>query len=287
MLDACLVLEGGGLRGGFTGGVLEYLMEQGVSFERVVGVSAGACIGASYVSGQKGRNRKVNVEYPSDRRYMGFRHLLTTGSWFNMKFVFGELPKKIVPFDETAFYDSPVGFDVVATSLESGRPMVFDKEDCSNIGLDNVLVASSSLPLLSRPVEIGGSLYLDGGVSDSIPVEYALGLHRKAVLVATRPRGYRKGPLRFRGFMKLAFRKYPAFLETLLGRNEKYNRTMDFCERMEKEGRLFILAPHPEYRVGRLEPSLEKREVLYNHGYSLMQQEFNRLLEFAGGETSR
>ena len=287
MNESCLVLEGGGLRGGFTSGVLEFLMEQGIPFDRVVGVSAGACIGASYLSGQAGRNRKVNVEYPSDKRYMGFRHLLTTGSWFNMKFVFGELPKKIVPFDEAAFYASPSGFDVLATSLESGLPVVFCKEECRKYGLDNVLVASSSLPLLSRPVEIGGSLYLDGGVSDPIPAEYALGLHRKAVLVATRPRGYRKRPPRLALLMKMAFRKYPAFLVTLLGRNEKYNRTLDFCDRMEREGRLFIVAPSAEYKVGRLEPSLEKRMALYDHGYSLMQRELGPLLRFLGDGPSR
>ena len=115
MKDSCLVLEGGGLRGAFTSGVLEYLLEQNIRFDRVVGVSAGACVGASYVSRQKGRNKLVNVEYPSDKRYMGWKYLFTTGSYFNMKFVFGELPIQLVPFDETTFYANPTEFEAVTT----------------------------------------------------------------------------------------------------------------------------------------------------------------------------
>ena len=106
MKNSCIVLEGGGLRGAFTSGVLEYLLEKGLDFERVIGVSAGACVGASYVSKQKGRNRKVNVEYPSDKRYMGLHHLFKTGSYFNMKFIFEEIPTKLVPFDEQNFFNN-------------------------------------------------------------------------------------------------------------------------------------------------------------------------------------
>ena len=117
MENSCIVLEGGGLRGAFTGGVMEYLLERNLNFDRIIGVSAGACVGASYLSKQKGRNLKVNVEYPSDKRFMGFRHLLATGSYFNMKFIFEEIPERLVPFDEPAFYTNSAAFDVIATSL--------------------------------------------------------------------------------------------------------------------------------------------------------------------------
>ena len=191
MKNSCIVLEGGGLRGAFTSGVLEYFLENNVIFDRVVGVSAGACVGASYISKQIGRNRKVNVEYPSDKRYMGFRHLITTGSYFNMKFVFEEIPNQLVPFDEQAFYKNPSEFDVIATSLDDGQSVVFSRKDFKNISLNKALVASSSIPMLAKPVNINGKLYFDGGVSDSIPVKYALSRHEKAVVVLTRPRGYR------------------------------------------------------------------------------------------------
>jgi predicted patatin/cPLA2 family phospholipase len=280
MKNSCIVLEGGGLRGAFTSGVLEYLLEREVSFGRVIGVSAGACVGASFVSKQKGRNRKVNVEYPSDKRYMGLRHLLRTGSWFNMNFVFGELPVKIVPFDEQTFYQNPAEFDVVTTSLNTGKSVVFSKNDIVGIGIDKVLIASSSIPLLSRPADIAGKLFLDGGVSDSIPVKYAFGLHEKVVVVLTRPGGYRKKGLGNKALLRMVFGKHPDFLVTLLHRNEEYNKTLDFCEQMEREGKLFIIAPLPEFSIGRTEKNLEKRMSLYNHGYNLMSQKAEQLQQF-------
>lgn len=280
MNSSCIVLEGGGLRGAFTGGVLEYFLEKGVNFNRVVGVSAGACIGASYVSRQKGRNRKVNVEYPSDKRYMGLRHLITTGSYFNMKFIFGEIPSKLVPFDEKAFFDNPAEFDVVTTSLKNGNSAVFSKREIARIGIDRTLIASSSIPLLSQPIDIEGQLFFDGGVSDSIPVKYALSKHEKAVAVLTRPRGYRKGKMGNTTLFKLAFRKQPEFLKALLKRNEEYNRTLDFCDQMEKEGKLFIIAPSAEFTISRTEHNFEKRLAAYNHGYDLICKEIENLQAF-------
>jgi predicted patatin/cPLA2 family phospholipase len=284
MNNSCIVLEGGGLRGAFTSGVLEYLLEKEHHFDRVIGVSAGACVGASFLSKQKGRNRKVNVEYPSDKRYMGFRHLLTTGSYFNMKFVFGELPKKLVPFNEPAFYRNLAEFDVIATALNSGKSVVFSKKEIEKIGIDKVLIASSSIPLLSQSVNIGGQLFYDGGVADPIPVKYALSKHEKAVVVLTQPRGYRKKEMKNSLPFKLAFRKYPEFLAALLNRNDDYNRTLDFCEKLESEGKLFILAPSAEFSIGRTERNLEKRMNLYYHGYQLSSVEFENLNRFLAND---
>ncbi len=280
MNNSCIVLEGGGLRGAFTSGVMEYLLEKDLNFDRVIGVSAGACVGASYLSKQRERNRKVNVEYPSDKRFMGFNHLITTGSYFNMEFVFNELPNRLVPFDESAFFKNPAKFDVIATSLTTGDSMVFSKSEIAKIGLNKVLVASSSIPLLSRAVNVGGESYFDGGVSDSIPVAYALSQHEKVVVVLTRPRGYRKGKLNNKLLLKIAFRKQPEFLKALIRRNEQYNKTLDLCDRMEREGRLFIIAPSPEFSVGRTERSLEKRMNLYTHGYQIIMDEYENLQLF-------
>lgn len=286
MKNSCIVLEGGGLRGAFTSGVLEYFLEEELNFERVIGVSAGACVGASYLSKQKGRNRKVNVEYPSDKRYMGFRHLFTTGSYFNMKFVFGELPTTLVPFDEKAFFMNPAEFDVITTSVNSGDSVIFSKQELANIGLDKVLIASSSIPLLSQSVNIDGQFFYDGGVANSIPVKYALSKHEKVVVVLTRPRGYRKKEMKNSLPFKLAFRKQPELLAVLLNRNNEYNKTLDFCEQMEKEGKLFIIAPSPEFSIGRTEQNFEKRMNLYNHGYMLMRKEFKNLQRFLNASVS-
>jgi len=286
MNNSCIVLEGGGLRGAFTSGVLEYFLDKDLNFDRVIGVSAGACTGASYLSKQKGRNRKVNVEYPSDKRYMGLRHLILTGSYFNMKFVFEELPDKLVPYDEQALFKNPAEFDIIITSLLTGKPVVLSKSEIANISVGKALVATSSIPLLSQPADIGGQLFFDGGVSDSIPVKYALSKHEKAVAVLTRPRGYRKEKTKGSQLLKLIFRKHPEFLETLLKRNEEYNKTLDFCEQMEREGKLFLIAPSPEFSIGRTEKNYEKRLALYNHGYQLISTEFEKLQLFLNGSAA-
>ena len=280
MKNSCIVLEGGGLRGAFTGGVLEYFLEKELNFDRVIGVSAGACTGASYQSKQKGRNRKVNVEFPEDKRYMGLNQLITTGSYFNMKFIFDEIPNRLAPFNEKEFFKNQAEFDIVTTSLSSGDRVVFSKSDIANIGVSKALVASSSIPLLSQPVDIGGQLFFDGGVSDSIPVRYALSKHEKAVVILTRPRGYRKDKMSAQLVFKLVFRKHPEFLATLLKRNDEYNKMLDFCELMEREGKLFIIAPSQEFSIGRTEKSYEKRLALYNHGYTLIEKEFENLQRF-------
>lgn len=197
-----------------------------------------------------------------------------------MKFVFEELPGRLVPFDEPAFFKNPAEFDVITTSRSSGNSIVFSKKELLEIGLNKALVASSSIPLLSRAVTIGGESYFDGGVSDSIPVEYALGMHEKAVVVLTRPRGYRKGKISNLLIYKMAFRKYPEFMKVLINRNEEYNQTLDLCERMEQDGRLFLLAPSAEFSISRTEPSLKKRMSLYLHGYRIIEKEFENLTKF-------
>lgn len=278
--DSCLVLEGGGLRGAFTCGVLEYFLEKHIDFPRVVGVSAGACTGASYISHQIGRNWKVNVEAPSDKRFMGLKHLFRNGSYFNMEFIFEDIPQRLIPFDEIAFYQNQSDFDVITTSSSTGKSMVISKDEIARIGLNKVLRASSSIPLISKPVEINGQYFYDGGVSDSIPVKYALGKSKKAVAILTRPRGYRKEISHNPLIYKLAFRKNSAFLNAMIKRNEEYNKALDFCNRMEKEGRLYIISPSAEFSIKRTEHSFEKRASLYNHGYRLINDEIENLLRF-------
>lgn len=277
MDNSCLVLEGGGLRGAFTAGVLEFLLENKIHFGHIVGVSAGACVGASYVSKQFGRNRKVNVELPSDKRYMGFRHLVAKGSYFNMDFIFNQIPNRLAPFDESAFFQNPARFDIVATSFESGEPVIFSKEIQAEIGLSKALVASSSIPLISKPVNINEKFYFDGGVADSIPVRYALTQNEKAVVILTRPRGYRKEKLKNEFLFKMAFQEHPEFLKAILARSENYNQSLEYCEQMEQEGKVLILAPSADYSVSRIEKSYGKREALYNHGYQYMRDRLDEL----------
>ena len=283
MNNSCLVLEGGGLRGAFTCGVLEFFMENHINFERVVGVSAGACTGATYLAQQKGRNWNVNVEAPNDSRFMGLKHLLLKGSYFNMPFIFEEIPNSIYPYNESAFYENESAFDAVITSAETGKRVILSKNEISHVGLNRVLQASSSIPIISKPVNINGKYYFDGGISDSIPAKYALERHRKAVVILTRPRGYRKDESGNPLFYKVAFRRNQGFMNSMLSRNKEYNKSLDFCNQMEKEGRLYVIAPSPEYSVGRTERSFKKRADFFNHGYNLIKEEQEKLFSFLNG----
>jgi predicted patatin/cPLA2 family phospholipase len=211
---------------------------------------------------------------------MGIRHLLTGLSYFNMKFIFDEIPCRLVPFDEEAAYRNSAEFEVGVTSMETGRSVFFNKENMKRIGINAALVASSSIPLLSQPVKIEGRMYLDGGVADSVPVRYALSRFPKAVVILTRPRGYRKGAATMPALVRFLFRKYPAFAATLNSRNDSYNETLDFCEEMERQGRLFIFAPEEKYSIGRAEKDYGRRLAAYEHGYDMMNDLFGRMRDF-------
>ena len=278
--NKCIVLEGGGLRCNFTAGVLDFLLDHNFSFDRIVGASAGICAGASYASKQAGRNYVVNVVYPSAKNYMGVRCLITGFSYFNMDFIFREIPENIYPFDSKALFKNPAEFDVVATSLETGESVVFGKKEIKKYGILPCLQASSSIPFMSKPVSIDGRLYYDGGVADSIPVNYAMMKHKKAVAVLTRPLGYSKPPSGLPALTKLFFRKYPKFANTLINRNKNYNESLELCRKLHSEGRLFIIAPDAEYKIGRTEKDIMLRERVYRHGYELMKQKFDKMKKF-------
>jgi len=278
--DKCIVLEGGGLRCCFTAGILDFLLDHGFNFDRVIGASAGACAGASYASKQAGRNYAVNVVYPSAKDYMGMRLLITNLSYFNMDFIFREIPENIYPFDSEALLKNPTEFDVIATSLETGECVVFGKEEVKKYGILPCLQASSSIPFMSRPVNIDGNLYYDGGVADSIPVNYAMSKHEKAVVVLTRPLGYRKSPSKLSALTRLFFKKYPKFADTLINRSKNYNESLELCEKLRTEGKLFIIAPEAKYKIGRTEKNVILRDRVYKHGYKLMEQELDKMKKF-------
>lgn len=278
--DKCIVLEGGGLRCTFTAGVLDFLLEHRFNFDRLIGVSAGACAGASYASKQVGRNYAVNVVYPSAKGYMGMSRLITDFSYFNMNLLFREIPENIYPFDSKTLFENPAEFDVIVTSLETGQSAVFGKKELKKYGMLPCLQASSSIPFMSKPVNIDGNFYYDGGVADSIPVNYAMAKHKKAVLVLTRPLGYRKPLPKLSALTKLFFRKHPEFASTLINRNKNYNESLELCQKLHSEGRLFIIAPDAKYRIGRIEKDIMLRDRVYRHGYKLMEQEFDKMKKF-------
>lgn len=247
-----LVLEGGAMRGLFTAGVLDVLMEKGIRFDNVIGVSAGACFGCNYVSGQIGRTIRYNMKYAKDKRYCSFSSLIKTGDIFGAEFCYHTLPMELDRFDEEAFVASGIPFYVVVTDVDTGEAGYHLMKDASYEELE-WMRASSSMPLVSNIVHIGEGRYLDGGVSDSIPLKAseALGCKRN-VTVLTKPRGYRKSPDRTMPLVRLKYRTYPALVHAMQIRHISYNDQFEYCLRREKEGDNFVICPKSPLPLGHL-----------------------------------
>lgn len=264
-----LVLEGGGMRGLYTAGVLDFFLEQNLHFDYIVGVSAGACNATSYISRQKGRNKVVNTAFINDWRYLSFKSLLINGSLFGIDFLFDEIPNRLVPFDFETFYRSPVNFKIGTTDCKTGRPVYFEKKDLDR--KCTVLRASSSLPLISPIVHYRGYDLLDGGISDPIPICRAVADGcQKNVVVLTRNQGYQKEPVSFieQMMLKIKYRNYPAFIKTIFKRHEIYNETLKFIDLLEQQGQAVVIRPSSRLEVDRFEKNVEKLLELYSQGYA-------------------
>ena len=235
-----LVLEGGAMRGLFSAGVLDVFMENGIKFDNVIGVSAGACFGCNYVSGQIGRAIRYNMKYAKDKRYCSVSSLIKTGDIFGAEFCYHTLPMELDRFDEAAFIESGIPFYLVVTDVETGEAGYHKMEDASHTEME-WMRASSSMPLVSNIVNIDGGKYLDGGVSDSIPLRAseALGCDRN-VTILTKPRGYRKSYDRTIPLMKLKYRDHPNLIRAMKIRHIAYNEQFEYCLRQEKSGSNFV-----------------------------------------------
>ena len=276
-----LVLEGGGMRGLYTCGVLEFFMEKDLDFKYIIGVSAGACNAASYISKQKGRNIQVNIGFLDDWRYMSLRNFLHEKSFFGMDFIFNEIPNKLVPFDYETFRNSPCEFLVGATDCRTGKTVYFNKNDLGE-GLD-ALRASSSLPFLSPIVRFKGYELLDGGIADSIPIAKSMeDGNDKNIVVLTRNKGYRKSPVRFGKIIKLKYRNYPFLIEAILNRYRKYNETLEAIEKLEGKGKAMIIRPSVKMKVDRLERNPARLRELFKNGYKDARNSYERIQAFIG-----
>jgi len=271
-----LVLEGGGLRGVFTCGVLDCFMDNGIRFPFTVGVSAGACNGLSYMSGQRGRAKSSNIDLMDEYHYVGLRYLFTQGCIMDFKLLFEDFPEKIIPYDYGSYFSNPDRFVMVTTNCLTGKAEYLEEKSSQERIMD-IVRASSSLPFVSPITYVDGIPMLDGGIADSVPVEYAMKQgYDKLVVVLTRNKGYRKKG----GAMPLAkavYHKYPELQKVLAGRNESYNRTMDLIDRLEEEGRIIVIRPEKPIKVGRMEKDTEKLTELYNEGYATAEKTLDLL----------
>lgn len=268
MASIGLVLEGGGMRAVYTAGVLEYFAEHDLVFPYSIGVSAGACMAVSYLSRQRGRNRVVNVDYVSDPRYLSWRNLWRNkGQLFGMDFIFDEIPNSLVPFDYDAFGRSTEELVVGTTDCDTGQSVYYRKNE-PGIDILKVLRASSSLPFIAPIVEYGGKRLLDGGIADPIPLRKSeADGNARNVMILTRNADYRKSPASFPWLLRRAYRRYPAFVETMLRRHEMYNDTLAYIEEQETNGNVFVIRPSQPLVVGRMERDPQKLGALYAQGY--------------------
>jgi len=280
LTNAALVLEGGGLRGTFTSGVLRRFTDDKLYFEYVIGVSMGACNAANYVSLQPERNRIVNTRYVRDSRYISYRRLLFGGDLFGMDFIFREIPNKLIPYDFKTFLENPTRCITVATDCITGQALYYDKNDLGDDYL-TVLKAASSLPFFAKPVKYNGRILMDGGLSDAIPVRHALDDgFKKRVVILTRQKGYRKTPSRMPKFMLNRYKKFPGLLQNMKTQYSRYNETIDYIEELEAKGEIFVIRPDVPPAAGRVERNIEKIYQTYDQGYDAASKCFPRLLAY-------
>jgi predicted patatin/cPLA2 family phospholipase len=275
-----LVLEGGAMRGMFTAGVMDVLMENGITFDGAVGVSAGAVFGCNYKSGQIGRVIRYNTAYCGDHRYASVRNLLRTGNLYSEQFCYHDIPDELDPFDAEAFRASPMTFYTVCTDVRTGAP-VYHK--CENGDAKDLewMRASASMPLASRIVKVDGYLLLDGGVADSIPVRFfeSIGYERN-VIVLTQPKGFVKTKNKLLPAMRTALFRYPAFLAAVADRHERYNDAVHYVSMLEESGRAFVLRPPIPLEIGAMERDPAQLRRVYETGRAVAVMQLPKLRAF-------
>lgn len=274
-----IILEGGGMRGVFTAGVLDFLLDKEIEFDHCVGVSAGACHACSFLAKQKGRAFAISTDYLRDKRYCSVYSLITTGDMFGVKMCYETIPKELNPIDNEAFKRSKTKFFATVTNCETGKaeyPEIKDLfEDVQYVR------ASSSLPLISRLVKINGKKYLDGGITDPIPVVQAMKSGcDKAVVILTQPKGFVKKPDGFMKAMKVRYKKYPEFIKAMENRAKIYNETTELISRYEEKGKMFVIRPDKPLNIGRTEKNVDKIKAAYNVGYQTIQNRYEEFIKY-------
>jgi phospholipase, patatin family len=273
-----LVLEGGAMRGMFTAGVLDVLLDEQIAVDGAVTVSAGALFGINYPAKQRGRVLRYNLKYLHDKRYMGWHSLFTTGNVVNKAFAFYELPFTLDPFDQATFAASQIDFWVTLTNIETGEPEYVKITDA--FAQMEALRATSAMPMVSRVVEIEGKKYLDGGISDSIPLDKAMALgYDKIIVILTRPLDYRKKPSN-NWLFKLFYRNYPKLIERWANRYAEYNQAVEEVIEMEKAGKIFVIRPSESLDISRLEKDLAKVQAMYDLGMKDGQASLSGLKDY-------
>ena len=275
-----LIMEGGAMRGMFTAGVLDVLMENGLVTDGAIGVSAGAVFGCNYKSHQIGRVIRYNTEYCNDKRYASFKNLVKTGNLYSEQFCYHEVPEKLDPFNEAAFAASPMDFFVVCTDVKTGEP-IYHK--CRKGDAEDVLwmEASASMPLAAKIVKIGHYGLLDGGVADSIPVRFFESIgYKRNLIILTQPKGYIKTKNKFLPAIRAKYFRYPAFVEAVADRHERYNETLSYISMLEQAGKDYVIRPPIPLEIGAMERDPAQLRRVYETGRAVAQIQVEKIRDF-------
>jgi len=268
MASTGLVLEGGGMRGAYTAGVLDAFLDIGVHFKDIIGVSAGAANSISYISGQYGRNKEVYHTFAPKKEYLSLSNFIKTGSMFGMKYVFFDVTRKYLPFDYDAFKNSDKKLTIVATNIEDGKAFYKVVDDLDDDHQMLYLCASAAIPMASTIVDVDGHRLMDGGASDSIPIEYSMSKgNEKNVVVVTRNKGYRAKKSVFSNIAYLRYPRHRQFAHTVANRFGYYNRSLEIIDEQERQGNAIVFYPSKPIEVTRFEKDPGKMLALYQNGY--------------------
>lgn len=285
MYQAGLVLEGGGMKGIYTAGVLDFFLDKDIMFSSVYGVSAGACHMCSYLSKQRGRALDISIDYLDSKHYCSPESLVMTGDLFNVDMCYHLIPDYLYPYDNDAFKQYPGKAYSVVTNIATGRAEYIRIRD---MGKEiDAIRASASLPLVSRNVKFNGQYYLDGGISDSIPLQKSIvDGNVKNIVVMTKEVGYVRKPTSPAqlALIKARYLKYPKVYELMASRHDRYNECLRFIERQEEAGQAFVIRPQHASDVGRIEKDKEKMEALYREGYEDAKACYEDLMKYLGEE---
>ena len=275
-----LIMEGGAMRGMFTAGVLDVLMENGLVTDGAIGVSAGAVFGCNYKSHQIGRVIRYNTEYCNDKRYASFKNLVKTGNLYSEQFCYHEVPEKLDPFNEAAFAASPMDFFVVCTDVKTGEP-IYHKCRKGDAGDVRWMEASASMPLAAKIVKIGHYGLLDGGVADSIPVRFFESIgYKRNLIILTQPKGYTKKKNKFLPAIRAKYFRYPAFVEAVADRHERYNETLSYISMLEQAGKDYVIRPPIPLEIGAMERDPAQLRRVYETGRAVAQIQVEKIRDF-------
>lgn len=274
-----LILEGGGMRGAYTAGVLDFFMDKDLEFDSCYGVSAGSVNACSYISKQRGRAFQIDVDYLDDKEYASAYNLLTTGNFFGTDMCYNRIPNELNPYDYEVFNQYKGDFYAVVTNCITGQAEYLKVTDLKE-QIDYIR-ASCSLPLMAEMVYVNGIPYLDGGIADSIPVRRSVrDGNRKNVIVLTRDISYRKKPNELQSIISLKYKKYPNLVKAMSNRHKVYNMTLDYIKKQEEKGNILVIRPSSAVKIGRVEKDKRKITELYKQGYKDASKKYEEIVSF-------